>query len=105
MGGFWGEILSIGQGGSAVEPMYKYYYVYHEIVWNRRVNSFNFLAISQPPPQGKEARQWDLANRDASSLDYSRKDSNKTLDYSRPANAPQARPDYLPAKEQVIDRR
>jgi len=53
------------------------------------------------PKKGKEARQWDLANRDASSLDYSRKDSNKTLDYSRPANAPQARPDYLPAKEQI----
>ena len=49
--------------------------------------------------QGKEARVWDLDNRDATSLDYSRKGGDAPATNGFGVGA--ARPDYLPNSEQV----
>lgn len=54
---------------------------------------------AKQPKKGKEARVWDLANRDATSLDYSRKGEDASSAFNGGYSGP--RPDYLPASEQI----
>ncbi|KAF2354898.1 Signal recognition particle SRP54 subunit helical bundle [Trinorchestia longiramus] len=55
---------------------------------------------NKPAKKGKEARVWDLANKDSSALDYSRKGGDEGGgDAFSSFTGP--RPDYLPATDQV----
>ncbi|XP_018017843.1 signal recognition particle receptor subunit alpha homolog isoform X2 [Hyalella azteca] len=63
-----------------------------KLVMKKKANKQN-----KQPKKGKEARVWDLANTDSSSLDYSRKGG----DNSAPSSLSGPRPDYLPDSGQI----